>query len=199
MLNHEFTPKQIEIMETALKIISSEGVKSASFRLIAKRLGVTEPAIYRHFQSKSQFTVLLYMYMHRSFMISVNNDSDERASFSKRLYSLLNKALFHIRQCGNANFKLLAYSIYKNDRNLQDIITRILLDYSSKIKDILDDAVLRGEINSIDTEAHSGMLSSFTQTYAINSALLKSGIAPSDYLESFFESYINGIKKGDRQ
>jgi len=55
----EFTERQKEIIETAIKLIDEGGIQNVTMKQIANRLGITEPAIYRHFASKSE--ILLSM------------------------------------------------------------------------------------------------------------------------------------------
>lgn len=62
----ELTPRQQEILEAVLKIISERGLHDVSFRNIAKRIGISEPAIYRHFESKDQMYVRLMAYLTNS-------------------------------------------------------------------------------------------------------------------------------------
>ncbi|MCK5844088.1 MAG: TetR/AcrR family transcriptional regulator [Victivallales bacterium] len=47
------TERQNEIVETALGLIADNGIQSLTMKNIASGIGVTEPAIYRHFKSKS--------------------------------------------------------------------------------------------------------------------------------------------------
>ena len=46
------TERQEEIINTALEIISAEGIQGLTIKNISKRIGISEPAIYRHFDSK---------------------------------------------------------------------------------------------------------------------------------------------------
>lgn len=46
--------RQKEILNIALKIIHEEGYKSLTVRNIADRIGISEPAIYRHFDNKEE-------------------------------------------------------------------------------------------------------------------------------------------------
>ena len=55
----EFTERQKEIIETAIKLIDEGGIQNVTMKQIAARLGITEPAIYRHFASKAD--ILLSM------------------------------------------------------------------------------------------------------------------------------------------
>jgi TetR/AcrR family transcriptional regulator, fatty acid metabolism regulator protein len=46
------TKKQKEIIQAAMELISRDGYSKCTIRNIADRVGVTEPAVYRHFKNK---------------------------------------------------------------------------------------------------------------------------------------------------
>ncbi len=46
------TARQIEITEVALELINEKGIQGLTIKNLAKKIGITEPAIYRHYDSK---------------------------------------------------------------------------------------------------------------------------------------------------
>ena len=54
--------RQKEIVEAALKLISEGGIQALTMKNLANVLGITEPALYRHFENKHDIllNVLLY-------------------------------------------------------------------------------------------------------------------------------------------
>ena len=46
------TSRQKEITEVALELISEKGIQGLTIKNLAKKIGITEPAIYRHYDSK---------------------------------------------------------------------------------------------------------------------------------------------------
>lgn len=46
------TARQKEITEVALELISEKGIQGLTIKNLAKKIGITEPAIYRHYESK---------------------------------------------------------------------------------------------------------------------------------------------------
>jgi AcrR family transcriptional regulator len=46
--------RQEEIVSTALRLISEQGIQELTMKKIAGAIGITEPALYRHFVSKFQ-------------------------------------------------------------------------------------------------------------------------------------------------
>lgn len=53
------TPRQKEIVDAALNIISEKGIQRLTIKNISKEIGVTEPAIYRHYNSKIDILVAI--------------------------------------------------------------------------------------------------------------------------------------------
>lgn len=48
------TERQIQIIEAGLELISTKGIQALTIKNLSKKIGVTEPAIYRHFDNKIQ-------------------------------------------------------------------------------------------------------------------------------------------------
>lgn len=60
----ELTTRQGEIIATAMELISRKGIQELTIRNLARELGITEPAIYRHFDSKSDILVAMLEHLH---------------------------------------------------------------------------------------------------------------------------------------
>jgi AcrR family transcriptional regulator len=48
----KFTERQQQIVETAIKLIADKGIQNLTTKNIAAEIGISEPALYRHFSSK---------------------------------------------------------------------------------------------------------------------------------------------------
>ncbi len=47
-----FSKRQQQIIETAIKLIAEKGIQNLTTKNIAKEIGISEPALYRHFDNK---------------------------------------------------------------------------------------------------------------------------------------------------
>ena len=63
----ELSGRQLEIVRATVSLISEEGVHNFSIRKLARRVGVTEPAIYRHFRNKDDLMMKLATYIVRNW------------------------------------------------------------------------------------------------------------------------------------
>lgn len=63
MIVKTITNRQLEIIEAAGKIISTSGISSLTIKNLAKEMGFSESAIYRHFDSKEEiiFSMLHFL------------------------------------------------------------------------------------------------------------------------------------------
>ena len=51
------TERQKEIIKASLELITNKGIQGLTIKNLSKKIGVTEPAIYRHFESKTQILI----------------------------------------------------------------------------------------------------------------------------------------------
>lgn len=58
------TERQQEILQAAMNIVSERGMSKLTIRNVAKAVGVTEPAVYRHFPSKLALLTALLEDLH---------------------------------------------------------------------------------------------------------------------------------------
>lgn len=76
---NQFTNRQNEIIQTSIKLISDKGIQNFTTKSIALILGVSEPAIYRHFKGKRDILLsILLMIKNQSVNIPKSNESLEQ-------------------------------------------------------------------------------------------------------------------------
>ena len=59
----DITPRQLEIIEAAGKILTASGVSGLTIKNLAKEMQFSESAIYRHFASKEDIIVAMLNYL----------------------------------------------------------------------------------------------------------------------------------------
>lgn len=59
----DITPRQLEIIEAAGKLLTSSGVSGLTIKNLAKEMQFSESAIYRHFNSKEEIIVAMLNYL----------------------------------------------------------------------------------------------------------------------------------------
>jgi AcrR family transcriptional regulator len=134
-----------QIIETLRKIIIKYGSEHVTVRRLAKEIGVSGGAIYRHFKSKRE--VLLFLVDD----IEENLIGDIEKSYPiKNPLELLGKIsrdlLSSIEQRKGVSFLVIAEIISLGDKRLNRQISEVLNNFLSHIKQIILEGIKAGEI-----------------------------------------------------
>lgn len=123
----KFSDRQIEIMEAATSRIDTYGIQNLTIKNLAADIGLSEPALYRHFKSKNDILFGLLNYFitemkNRISNIPVNpkaTAADElRAIFNSQLQTFINKpAIVSV---------IFAESIFHFDNSLSNKVSEIM-------------------------------------------------------------------------
>jgi AcrR family transcriptional regulator len=57
------TPRQLELIEAAIKLTAADGIQKLTIRNVASAIGVSEAAVYRHFESKHELLKAILAYL----------------------------------------------------------------------------------------------------------------------------------------
>lgn len=81
----ELSDRQLEIIETAGKILASSGLSGLTTKNLAREIGFSEAALYRHFASKEEIILALLRFLHADMDQRLRNvyrsDQDPVANF----------------------------------------------------------------------------------------------------------------------
>lgn len=123
----EFTDRQIEIMEAATNRISKFGIQNLTIKTLAEDIGLSEPALYRHFKSKNEILLSLLSYFKSEMKNRIQslpfkpNDTEGdklRAIFNSQLQTFTNKpAIVSV---------IFAESIFHYDEGLSYKVSEIM-------------------------------------------------------------------------
>ena len=73
------TERQKEIVEAALELITIKGIQGLTIKNLAKKIGISEPAIYRHYDNKIHILIAILEFFKSNteqiFKKELNNDN----------------------------------------------------------------------------------------------------------------------------
>ena len=171
-LDHE--TRQHQIVEAARGIIESGGVDALTTRAIAERIGLTEPALYRHFTSKVEVLLMLVADIRESLFSEMSQATlSDRLSLDK-LEHLLALHLSHVESRRGISFVLIAESLQFGEQRVRYAIRELIKDYLSLIERVVVEGQIRGEIEKkLDPRAIAtmffGMIQAAATTWLLDS------------------------------
>lgn len=109
------TPRQKEIIEHSISLIARRGIQDLTIRNIADAIGISEPAIYRHFKSKTDVVLAVI----DSLESSVFGASDKPADPALGSLSVYVKRLLErLESAPDLAAVVFADEIFMNDEKL---------------------------------------------------------------------------------
>jgi AcrR family transcriptional regulator len=148
----KFTERQQQIVETAIKLIADKGIQNLTTKNIAAEIGISEPAIYRHFSSKLEILKAVIT----NFQIKMQPASEKLKEFLNSISKIESFILEHLKIINlNPDFAKVIFS-EANFQNEENLILKMnnMMNQSHKILETIVQSgqkkdEIRSDINSL--------------------------------------------------
>lgn len=155
----EFSARQQQIIEESIRLISERGIQELTIKNISEQIGITEPALYRHFKNKMDIILSILEHFEQNtkkFFDRLVPQPDESAIDSV-------ETIFLMRIQGFANNPALASVIFSEElfRNypaLTDKVRQIMNLHQSKLQELLQHAQMTGQFDITIPPDHIGII-----------------------------------------
>ena len=162
-----------QIMDAARKLIMRAGSEHVTVRNMAKEVGISEAAIYRHFKSKTEILSFLADSVADGLIHDI--DTAESVGFTSLdiIDEILRTHLSRIEQRRGLSFLVLAEIISFGNKSLNKKVSDNIQIYVDRLKLLLSDGVRAGLIRQdVDLEAAAlllfGMIQGLVNIWALN-------------------------------
>ncbi len=126
------TERQKEITEVALELISEKGIQGLTIKNLAKKIGITEPAIYRHYDSKIDILIaVLDLFKQNTEQLFENELKNEGKAIDK-IEHLFTKHFTSFSASPSLVSVIFSEEIFRNEPILIQNISE-LIDKNDKI------------------------------------------------------------------
>ena len=178
------TPRQEEILDAALTIVRESGLAGLTTKGIARRMGFSEPSIYRHFASKEALILGMMEKLEEMLLGEIRSIA---ASASRSPIERLQAIILHhtrlIREENSLPILLFAEASTSENPRLMQKMRSILHAYLSILEGILREGQAQGRFpEEVKAECLALLLMGAPAGLAIRHRLL-----PDEKLETAFE------------
>lgn len=167
------TVRKQQIMDAARKLIMRSGSEHVTIKNMAREVGISDSAIYRHFKSKTE----ILSFLADSVVDGLIQDIEmaRRVSFTSMniIDEILRTHLSKIKQKRGLSFLVLAEIISFGDESLNKKVSDNIYSYADRLRVVLSDGVRAGVVRrDIDLEAAAlllfGMIQGLVNIWALN-------------------------------
>ena len=184
-----------QIIDAARKLIIKKGSEHLTVRAMAKEVGLTEAAIYRHFKSKREILSFLMNHIMDTMLHDVERSANENSPSLDTIDQVLKLHLSEIEQRKGMSFQIIAEIISLGDKKLNKDVYEKLNVYIDRLKHLLSEGVRSGSVkDDIDLGAAALLLFGMIQGLANIWALSGYSFDLSEKYESLWAIYRQAIK-----
>ena len=141
---HTYTERQKEIIEVSIQLIAEKGIQQLTIRNLSKRIGISEPAIYRHFESKLDILLAILSHFKTSNKETVKHiKSMDRTAIEKIEMMFLSHFERFVEKPALAAV-IFSEEIFQNDKRLSKQVAAIM----KLNQDAVSTLILLGQQNS---------------------------------------------------
>ncbi len=132
------TERQVQILDLSMKLIADKGIQGFTIKNLSKELGISEPAIYRHFENKTAILIsILDNFKEMVGMMSSHFAESDTTAISK-IEFMFSRMLEIFTEQPTIISVIFSEEIFKNDAVLKGKIMEIQNINQTRIEDILE-------------------------------------------------------------
>ncbi|MFA5499276.1 MAG: TetR/AcrR family transcriptional regulator [Candidatus Cloacimonadia bacterium] len=137
-----------QIIQKAMELINDEGFAAFTTRRLAKKVGISEPALYRHFENKDDIIINVILELDK-FWLRVERELYDIQEPKERVCHFIMSHFKHLSQNPNGTAILFAEEYIRLEENIQsrvsNVITKRYIYLRRLIGELLADKIICGE------------------------------------------------------
>lgn len=124
-----------EIVLTTLELAAQKGLANVSMSMIADKIGIKKPSLYKHFKSKDEIVEATYQFLRQQAKEKANIKPMDYSTFfaGKTAYEVLQSAVHGYIQMNHQEQMLNFYKVIYSERPLNPMAAKIVAEETEKM------------------------------------------------------------------
>jgi AcrR family transcriptional regulator len=129
------TNRKEEIVLAALELAAEKGLANVSMSMIADKIGIKKPSLYKHFDSKDEIVEAMYQYLRKQAKEKANIKSVDYSTFftGKTALEVLQTTVQGYIQMNHQEQMLNFYKVIYSERSIQPMAAKIVAEETRKM------------------------------------------------------------------
>jgi AcrR family transcriptional regulator len=148
------TVRQQEIIDVALKLINEKGIQGLTMKNLSKEIGISEPAIYRHFESKIEILLAIMDLFRESTREIFEKELHSGISATEKIEHLFTRHFERFASNPSLVSVLFSEELFRSEPALMQKIARVIDKNASILTQIIQQGQQSGEIRKDISSDH---------------------------------------------
>ena len=140
--------RQTEIIEKSIDIIGTKGIQGLTIKNLSKEIGISEPAIYRHFDSKTSILIaILDNFKEMALFMGDSMKKNTNAAMTK-IEFMFSQIIGIFSETPSFISVIFSEEIFRNEKVLKDKIIEIMDQNEQTVEQIISSGQQKGELRT---------------------------------------------------
>lgn len=153
-MSSSLSKRQIEIIEVAIDLIAEKGIQGLTIKNLAKKIGFSESAIYRHFENKIQIIIGALNHFQNIAEKFFDVELDREADAKEKIANMFFNYFQTFSQYPAIVAVVFSEEIFRNETVLLERVSELMKVNSSKFIEIIEKGQHKGEIRNDVISSH---------------------------------------------
>ena len=140
------TDRQKEIIAVSLDLISEKGIQGLTIKNLAQRIGISEPAIYRHYENKIEILLTILELFKENTLQVFEGQADISGTAVERIAHVFTNQFRILAAKPQLVAVIFSEEIFRNEPVLMDRIRGIMDHIITSITGIIRQGQMNGEV-----------------------------------------------------
>lgn len=188
--------RQGQIKKAVLEIIADEGLHNISTRNLAKRIGLTEGAIFRHFATKRDIIKGIMDDVANDLIGSLRSIVLSPIKNEEKLFNYLCRNVKYLKENRGITILLFSEATHLGDKELKEKLNQILLEQKQFVIKIVKDGIGEGVWDKKTNPEDVAMLyMGIPIIFNIELVLNQSGLNVENFCKRMYTLILKTLKK----
>jgi len=188
--------RQEQIKKAVLDIIAEEGLHNISTRNLAKKIGLTEGAIFRHFSTKRDIIKGIMDDVADDLIGSLRKVALSPMKNDEKLFNYLCVNVKYLKENKGVTILLFSEATHLGDKELKEKLNQILSEQKQLIIKMVKDGIGEGVWDKkVDPEDIAILYMGIPITFNIELVLNKTGLNVDKFCKRMFDLMLKVLKK----
>ena len=188
--------RQEQIKQAVLQIIAEKGLHGVSTRNLARKVGLSEGAIFRHFASKRDIIKGIMDDVASDLIDSLREIALGPLPAEKKLFTYLCKNVTYLKENQGITILLFSEATHLGDDELKRTLNLILSEQKQFVIKMVKDGIAEGIFDrQVDPEDVAILYMGIPITFNIELVLNASNLKITDFCERMFSLILKSLKK----
>jgi AcrR family transcriptional regulator len=188
--------RQEQIKKAVLSIIADEGLHNMTTRNLAKRIGLSEGAIFRHFSTKRDIIMGIMDDVATDLIGSLRNIALKSDKAEEKLFEYLCRNIKYLKENRGITILLFSEAAHLGDKELKEKLNQILSEQKQFIIKIVKDGIAEGVWDkNVNAEDLAIIYMGIPITFNIELVLNQSGLNVDNFCKRMYTLILKALKK----